>query len=135
MTDILAFGQKVLSDQPFSVLVGAELTEFTQGRATIEVPLEDKLKQQYGFAHGGVLSYLADNAMTFAGGTVVDKVLTLEMKINYMRPATGDRLIARAEVLSSGRTQAVCQCKIYAVTEGEEKLCAAAQGTVMSAQK
>lgn len=135
MTDMLAYGQKVLSDQPFSVLVGAELTAFTQGHATIEVPLEDKLKQQYGFAHGGVLAYLADNALTFAGGSVVDNVLTLEMKINYMRPATGERLIARAEVLSSGRTQAVCQCRIFAVTAGEEKLCAAAQGTVMAAQK
>ena len=75
-----------------------------------------------------------DNALTFAGGTVLKGVLTLEMKINYTRPGVGERLIARAEVLSFGRTQAVCHCKIYAVKDGNEKLCAAAQGTIVSAQ-
>lgn len=129
--DALAYGRKVLSQQPFSVLLGTEVSEMGDGRATLELPMRDDLKQQYGYAHGGAVSYLADNALTYAAGTIMGHVLTVEMKINYMRPAIGERLIARAEVLSSGKTQAVTQCKVYALNEGEEKLCAAAQGTIV----
>ena len=62
---------------------------------------------------------------------MLGNVVTLEMKINYLRPATGDMLIARADTISSGKRQAVCQCQIFAVADGEEKLCAAAQGTIV----
>ncbi|WP_412563472.1 PaaI family thioesterase [Thalassobius sp. MITS945101] len=129
--DILEFGKGVLAQQPFSVLLGAELTQFEQGLAEIQLPLRADLKQQHGFAHGGVVSYLADNALTYAGGSVLGQVLTLEMKINYTRPAIGEQLIARAEVESHGKRQAVCSCRVYAVKDGEEKLCALAQGTVL----
>ncbi len=133
--DILKMGQEILKTQPFSQLVGAELTGFEPGQAVLELELRDALKQQHGFAHGGVLAYLADNAMTYAGGSVLGNVLTQEMKINYARPAIGDRLIARAEVISSGKRQAVTRCDIFVLNEGEEKLCAAAQGTILSVEK
>jgi len=129
--DILEFGKGILAQQPFSVLLGAELTRFEQGLAEIQLPLRTDLKQQHGFAHGGVVSYLADNALTYAGGSVLGQVLTLEMKINYTRPAIGEQLIARAEVESHGKRQAVCSCRVFAVKDGEEKLCALAQGTVL----
>ncbi len=128
-------GRKVLSEQPFSVLVGTELSRMDEGQVVMELPLRRDHMQQHGFAHGGVVSYLADNALTYAGGTVLGDVLTLEMKINYTRPAIGDRLIARAEVISSGRTQAVCQCRVFAVNAGTEKLCAVAQGTIVAIPK
>lgn len=86
---------------------------------------------QYGFLHGGVLSYLADNALTFAGGRRLEgQVVSGEYKISYIRPARGDALVARAEVISSGKTQSVPRCEIYALTDGTERLCAAAQGTI-----
>lgn len=129
--DMLAHGSSVLAAQPFSQLLGAELLRFEPGAADIAVPVTDELKQQNGFVHGGVLAYLADNAMTFAGGSVLEGVLTSEMKINYIRPGLGERLVARATVLSHGRRQAICRCEIYAVSAGQEKLCAAAQGTIV----
>jgi len=128
---MLEIGRKVLAAQPFSVLLGTELLAFEQGRAELALELKPEHLQQNGFAHGGILSYLADNALTFAGGSVLGvKVLTLEYKINYLRPAKGDRLIARARVVGSGASQAVCACDIFAVDNGEEKHCAAAQGTI-----
>lgn len=134
MTDILAMGRAVLAAQPFSRLLGTELVALAPGRAELALALTDELRQQHGFAHGGVLAYLADNALTFAGGTVLSgRILTLEMKINYIRPGTGERLIARAEALNAGRRQAVCRCDIVAVTAGAEKLVAAAQGTIAAA--
>jgi acyl-CoA thioesterase len=132
--DILEFGRGVLQQQPFSQLLGAELAQFEQGFAELHLPVREDLKQQHGFVHGGAVSYLADNALTYAGASVLGQVLTLEMKINYSRPAVGERLIARAVVESSGKRQAVCSCKIYALKDGEEKLCAIAQGTVLTTQ-
>jgi uncharacterized protein (TIGR00369 family) len=78
------------------------------------------------------VAYLADNALTIAAGlSMGGGVLTAEMKINYLRPAVGDVLIARAWTISHGRSQGVSRCDVFAVKDGAERLCAAAQGTVM----
>jgi uncharacterized protein (TIGR00369 family) len=71
------------------------------------MPVVPALLQQNGFVHGGVLAYLADNCLTYAGGSVLGPVLTSEFKINYLRPVTeAGRLVAVATVVGSGRTQA-----------------------------
>ena len=127
----LAMGREVLSQQPFSVLLGAELIALEPGRCELGLVITAQLKQQMGFAHGGVVSYLADNALTYAGGTAMRvPVVTSEYKINYVRPAIGERLIARARAVHVSQSQAVCQCEVFAVTAGQEKLCAIAQGTI-----
>lgn len=131
MTDQLEIGKQILASQPFSVLLGAEITEFSEGRAEIRIRITDQLKQQHGFVHGGVLSYAADNALTFAGGSVLGvAVVTSEFKINYIRPAMGDCLIARATVIHAGKSQAVCRCDVFVSTEQGERLCATSQGTI-----
>ena len=127
----LAMGREVLAKQPFSVLIGAEMHALSPGFIDLQLPVTDKIRQQDGFVHGGVLSYLADNALTFAGGTAMRvPVVTAEYKINYVRPAIGERLIARAKAVHVGQSQAVCTCEVFAVAGGEEKLCAIAQGTI-----
>ena len=133
--DLLAYGRQALANQSFSRLLGAQLDVFEAGSAQLSLPLAPHLLQQDGFVHGGVLSYLADNALTYAGGSVLGKVLTSEFKINYLRPAKdADKLVAVATVVGSGRTQAVCRCDIYLEREGERKICAAAQGTIRKAE-
>lgn len=127
---MLEFGRQVLAMPPFSKMLGTELVQFSQGNVELALDLKPEHMQQHGFAHGGIVSYLADNALTYAGGSVLGDVLTLEFKINYLRPAKGPRLVARARVAGSGKTQAVCQCDILNVEDGEEKLCAVAQGTI-----
>lgn len=127
----LAMGQEVLASQPFSVLIGAELTQFARGQCEIQVPVTDKVRQQHGFVHGGVVSYAADNALTYAGGSALGlPVVTSEFKINYLRPAVGERLIARAHAVHTGKSQSVCRCDVFVLANGEERLCAVAQGTI-----
>ena len=129
---MLAMGREILGQQAFSQLLGTELTALSAGKVQLELPLTDQLKQQNGFAHGGVISYLADNALTYAGGTAMQQpVLTSEFKINYVRPGVGERLIARASAEAVSKSQAVCRCEVYAVADGQEKLCALAQGTIV----
>ena len=130
MNDFFDFGKKILQEQPFSQLLGAQLLVFEPGKAEIALEIQPQLKQQHGFVHGGVISYLADNCLTYAGGSVLGDSVTSEFKINYTRPALGDRLVARASVLSAGKRQAVCECKVMAVSEKDEKLVAVAQGTI-----
>lgn len=127
----LAMGRDVLAAQPFSVLIGAELHALSPGHCELHVPVSDKIRQQHGFVHGGVVSYAADNALTYAGGTALRvPVVTSEFKINYVRPAVGERLIARADAVHKGKSQAVCRCDVFVVQDGVEKLCAIAQGTI-----
>lgn len=123
--------KETLKQQAFSRFIGANISKFEAGEAELTLEIRDEHMQQHGFVHGGVLAYLADNALTFCGGSVLNGVLTSEMKINYARPAVGQTLVARAAVVSSGRTQAICRCDIFVVKDGVEKLCAAAQGTIV----
>ena len=132
MPDMLGPGRRILASQPFSVLVDAELLRLGDGQAELRIPVRAELKQQHGFVHGGVISYAADNALTFAGGSALGTgVVTSEYKINYLRPARGEALVARAEVVHCGRTQAVCRCDLFSSEGGGERLCATAQGTIV----
>lgn len=127
----LAEARAVLRAQPFSVLLGAELTQFDGGRAALSVALRDDLRQQHGFAHGGVVSYLADNAITFAAGSVAGPaVLTSAMQINYLAGARGDRLEAVANVVDVSRRLVTVRCEVFDHRAGGPQLCAIAQGTV-----
>lgn len=134
MTDTpdLALARKVLATQPFSVLLGARLTAFGDGEAVLEVDLREELLQQNGFAHGGLLSYAADNALSFAAGSAVGLgVLSAGFTIDFLRPAKGETLRAHARVIRAGRTRAVCRCDLATVDgDGAETLCAVAQGTI-----
>jgi uncharacterized protein (TIGR00369 family) len=132
MDDLLRFGKQALASQPFSVLIGAELTDYAPGRAELTIPITPQLKQQHGFVHGGVISYAADNALTFAGGSILGPtVVTSEYKINYLRPGIGTALVARATVVYSSKTQVVCRCDVFVVSERKENLCAVSQGTIV----
>ncbi|WP_372350085.1 PaaI family thioesterase [Streptomyces sp. KL116D] len=130
----LELARKTLEAQPFSRLVQARLTAFGDDAATLELDIRPELQQQNGFLHGGVLSYAADNALTFAAGAALGpSVLTSGFSIQYVRPARGVTLSARAEVVSAGRRQAVVRADLVTVDEdGTEKLCAVAQGTVLT---
>ena len=130
MSDLLDFGRQVLESQPFSRLLGTQLLEIEKGKAVLQLSITPNLKQQHEFVHGGVLSYLADNCLTFAGGSVLGDSVTSEYKINYVRPAIGQELIATAWVQHQGANQAVCKCEVDVVDGETRRLVAIAQGTV-----
>nr|WP_197024361.1 PaaI family thioesterase [Nocardiopsis sp. CNT312] len=132
MVQDVDLARKVLADQPFSALLGTRLVSYGGGEAVLELDVREDLCQQNGFVHGGVLGYLADNALTFAAGSAVGPgVLTAGFTIDYLRPAGGTALRARARVVRAGRTRVVCRCDVSALDGADtETLCAAAQGTV-----
>jgi uncharacterized protein (TIGR00369 family) len=131
MSTMLMHAKRALQEQPFSMFLGAEIVECGAEGAEAHIRIRNELKQQNGFVHGGVISYLADTALGFAGGSALGSwVVTSEFKVNFLRPATGYKLIARATALYVGRSQAVCRCDVFTVLDDQERLCATAQGTI-----
>ncbi|MEV5570634.1 PaaI family thioesterase [Spirillospora sp. NPDC052269] len=128
----LDIARKVLDAQPFSRLLDARITAFGDGVAVLEIDIRDQLRQQNGFVHGGVLAYAADNTLTFAAGTVAGaNLVTAGFTIDYVKPAVGTTLRARAEVVRAGRTRVICRCDIFTLdADGGETLCAVAQGAI-----
>jgi uncharacterized protein (TIGR00369 family) len=103
--------------QAFMRALGAELLQIAPGEVHIALPHKPDLTQQHGYFHGGVVATIADTAAGYAALTLFPKgtgVLTTEFKINLLRPAEGERLVARGRVIKPGRTLSICQSDVYA---------------------
>lgn len=115
-------------------LIRATLAVVEHGSAEIHVPHWNGILQQHGFVHGGVVGMIADSAAGYAAMTVVPasaSVLTVEYKLNLVAPADGEKLIARGQVVRSGRTLIVTKAEVFALKDGKETLCALMQQTIM----
>ncbi len=126
------------SRQSFMGLIGAEVIHAGHGKVVLDLPFRADLCQQNGFLHGGVVGAIADVAGGYAAYSVFgdgDDVLTVEYKLNLIRPAAGERLRATGEVLRAGRALTVCDLKVHAMRKGKEVLCASGQQTLMRMEK
>ncbi len=123
----------VIERQPICRTLGIRLTAVEPGFCEMRMPFRADLTQQHGFFHAGMVSTLADTAGGMAARTLMPaeaEVLAVEFKINFMAPAKGDEMIARARVVKPGRTLTITQVEI-AMLDGEaEKDCALMQQTV-----
>ena len=89
--------------------------------------------QQDDYVHAGVVATLADHTAGGAACTQVaaeQTVLTIEFKVNLLRPAVGGGLLCRSTVLRGGRTLIVCESEVFARRGAEEKLVAKATVTL-----
>lgn len=103
---------------------GIEVTQAEAGRAEIALDWRAEFGQYAGFMHAGMVGALIDTACGFAAATVAGRVLASHYSVNCLRPAVGERFIARASVVKPGKTQVFTACELYAVQQGEEKLVA-----------
>lgn len=113
--------------------LGIQLVSVDPGRCSAESLILPKHRQQHGYVHAGVIATLADHAAGGAAGTLVEPsemVLTAEFKINFLRPASGNRLRADATVLKAGRTLSVAEAEVYASKGDQETLVAKAMVTL-----
>lgn len=121
--------------QPIMNLIGAELGLIGPGAVEIHLPYRSDLTQQDGFLHAGVITTIADSAAGYAALTLMpagSRVLSVEFKVNLLRPGRGETFLARAEVVKPGRTLTFVRADVYALNaEGEGNLVANMQGTMM----
>ncbi|MEP7299130.1 MAG: PaaI family thioesterase [Burkholderiales bacterium] len=108
----------------FNLWCGIEVTRAESGKVDIAMPWRPEFGQYSGFLHAGLVGALIDTACGFAAATVVGRVLASHYSVNFLRPAVGERFVARARVLKPGKSQVFTACELFAVAGSAEKLVA-----------
>jgi uncharacterized protein (TIGR00369 family) len=117
--------------------IRAELAGLGLGSCAIRLPFTESVGQQAGLFHGGIIGAVGDTAGGYAALTTMpagSEVLTVEYKINFLRPAAGTRLLAIGTVLRAGRTLTVVRVDIAVATDAGSQPCAVLQQTLMRAE-
>ncbi len=116
-------------------LIGARLSLVEPGVVEITLPYRADLAQQHGYLHAGVVATIADSACGYAAYSLMpagSEVLSVEFKVNLLRPAQGETFVARAEVIKAGGTLTVVRADVFGVAEnGARELVATMQGTMI----
>src|ERR1041385_1552557 len=105
------------SKQTIMGLIGAQLSRVEPGTIEITLPYRADLAQQHGYLHAGIVTTIADSACGYAAYSLMppnSEVLSVEFKVNLLRPAKGETFSAVAEVVKSGKTFAVVRADVFA---------------------
>lgn len=115
--DFEATVRRLFDRQSLMRTLGAELTRVTPGLVEVALRFRPEITQQGSVLHAGVLASIADTASGFAALTLMpagSDVVSVEFKMNLLAPARGERFVARARVVRSGRTLSVCATDVIA---------------------
>jgi len=91
---------------PYFTLISMEMKDMDLGRSLLEVVVQERHLQPFGFVHGGVYSSLVDAAAFWAVYSNIDEDLgmtTVELKLNYLAPASKGYLIAKGKSIKAGK--------------------------------
>lgn len=125
--------QRIFRAARFISDLGIELDSVGDGECVTTLDLEDRHLQQDGYVHAGVQATIADHTAGVAAATVLRErqvVLSVEFKLNLLRPARGKRLTCRAAVLKPGRRFSVVESEVFCVDGGDERLVSKMTSTV-----
>ena len=117
----------------FPKSAGMRIVAAEPGKVTMALAKRPELTQFFGHFHGGVIAGLADHAAGACATSAMPEgkiAVTVEIKINYLSPADGDELIARAETIQAGSTIGVVKVEVFSQKAGAERLCAFATATM-----
>lgn len=123
-TDLLDRIRAINAGAAFNRWCGIEVLRAEPGVVEIAMPWRVEAGQYSGFLHAGLQGALIDTACGFAAATLAGRVLASHYAVNCLRPAVGERFVARARVVKPGRTQVFTVCELFAWKKGEEKLVA-----------
>jgi uncharacterized protein (TIGR00369 family) len=112
---------------------GFRIVAVEPGRAEVALARRDDLMQFFGHFHGGVITALADHAAGIAvtSGMPKGKIgVTVEIKVNFLSPADGSELIARAKTLKMSGSIGVATVEVFSKNGASETLCAFCTATM-----
>ena len=115
--------------------LGAELVLVTTGEVRIALFPRPELSQQHGYMHAGAITSVLDSACGYAALTVAPAgldVLTVEFKINFIRPAVAERFVAIGRVTKAGKTLTVCQGEVIGEHGSRRETIAVMQATIIN---
>lgn len=133
MTDIAEKSAELLAALPLGHALGFEAVEFSQGRAVIAMPYDARFigDPSSGVIHGGAISVLMDTAggaSVLSAGPDIASTATLDLRIDYMRPATPGQTI-RATAICAHLTRHVAFVRITATDDDAARPVAQGTGT------
>jgi uncharacterized protein (TIGR00369 family) len=114
--------------------IGADLRRVEPGAVDIVLPYREDLTQQNGYIHAGIITTVADSACGYAANALMpadSDVLSVEFKVNLLRPAAGEFFVAEARVIKAGATLTVVRCDIYGWAADEAKMVATMLATMI----
>jgi uncharacterized protein (TIGR00369 family) len=118
-----------LSTEHYGSFIGLESPKFEGDYTIIDLDTQKHHLNQLGVVHGGVMTSMLDTAMGNSCFFLVKKPLvTVELKVSFMRPVFGGKITARARVLKKGEHLIFASASVFDF-EGLEV--AAALGTYM----
>jgi uncharacterized protein (TIGR00369 family) len=123
----------LFSQATFLRHIGVSLSDVGPGWAETTLEVAPHHGQAEGFIHAGVQATMADHTAGSATGTLIgpeEGVLTVEFKVNLLRPAAGERLTCRAEVIRAGKRLMFTEARVSAWRGGESKLVSTFSGTI-----
>lgn len=123
-----------LNAQHFMHHIGANLTVIEKGYMECELTMQQQHLQQAGFTHGGVTATLCDLVTGFAAFSLVaggEAVVTADLKVSYLNPGDGERLIAKGWVMKPGQMLHFCEGEVW--IEKNRKLTQIAHCTALMA--
>ena len=129
----LAILDRVMALPGFPKWAGMRLIAAEPGKVTMALKKRPDLTQFFGHFHGGVITALADHAAGAAATTAMPEgklAVTVEIKINFLGPADGEEIIARAETIQAGATIGVVKVEASSQKAGSERVCAFATATM-----
>ena len=115
--------------QGFTVHLGLIPVLMEPGYFVTRVPIKKHHLQQDGFVHAGVIATMADHTAGYASYTLVAenlRILTIEYKITYLKPANGEFLECRAKVIKPGKRILIAESEVYEIKGKKENLIAKA---------
>jgi len=117
---------------------GYEPEVIRRGYFQSKVEIREHHRQQDGFIHAGVMATMADHTAGYAAFTTVSEefqILTIEFKVNFLRPAYGDTLVCRSRVIREGNRVIISESEVFDRREGEEVMAAKALVTLMAVHR
>ena len=97
--------------------LGGELADVGPGSVCIRLPISDALSLPQGTLHRSYVAALLDDTCMLAGLSLTsagDEVRMAEYKLNFLAAASGEDVIARADVVRPGRSVSVCRADAFA---------------------
>jgi uncharacterized protein (TIGR00369 family) len=131
--DRIAQLERIMDLLGFPKSAGMRLVAAEPGKVTMALAKRPDLTQFFGHFHGGVVAALADHAAgACATSSMPDGKLavTIEIKVNFLSPADGEEIIARAETIEAGSTIVVVKVEVVSQKAGAERVCAFATATM-----
>jgi uncharacterized protein (TIGR00369 family) len=124
---------EAINTKGFSGAAGFRIVAVAPGHAEVALARRDDLVQFFGHFHGGVIAALADQAAGIAVTSGLPKGrigVTVEIKVNFLAPADGNELVARAKTLQMSGSIGVTTVEVFTKDATSERLCAFCTATM-----